>query len=275
MAVEGMSRDGLPGTTQRRVRAVEHAVDVMEYMAAAGRPVGVSEIARGTSLNKATTHHILSTLVARRFARQDPHTLLYQLGWNLYELGSSVARDSDLTRVARPYLDQLALQASTTVLLGILDEDSVLYVDRGEAGSGLQMVANAGRRSPLHATASGKLLLAFADRDVLERVLAQRLEQLTRTTITDPATLRRQLAHIRATGYATCWQEREVGLCSVSVPLHNYTHRVVACLTLAASSARLNSESLDEYLLPLRRTAVQIEGQLGADRDPSEVGEAY
>lgn len=85
--------------------------------------------------------------------------------------------------------------------------------------------------------------------------------------MTDPTELRRQLAHTKNNGYSTCWQEHEVGLCSVSVPLRNYTDAVVGCLTLAAPSARLNNESQEEYLLPLKRTAAQIEHQLGGVDD--------
>jgi DNA-binding IclR family transcriptional regulator len=246
------------------VQAVEHAIDVMECMAAAGRAMGVTDIARETSLSKATVHHLLATLCARRFVTQDPHTTLYRLGWNLYELGSSVVRNVDLSRVARPFLDLLAVETNTTTLLAILDENSVLYLDKGEAPTLLRTVAGAGRRSPLHATASGKVLLAFADPRLVDRIARKGLAQLTPTTVTDPEALRRQLADVRRLGYGVCWQERELGLSSVAVPLRNYTGAVVACLTLAATSAHLDESTLERHLLPLQRTAVQIERHLGA-----------
>lgn len=264
MTVDGNSPVSAGRRGSRRVQAVDHAIDLLDAMARAGRAIGVSELARQTGLSKATVHHLLATLEARRFVMQDPHSSLYRLSWALYELGSTVVRDVELSRVARPFLDRLANQTGESVLLSVLDEDAVLYLDRGEAPSGLRMVANAGRRSPLHATASGKVLLAFAnDPQILERILGSPLPKLTSTTTTDPSTLRSQLAEVRLRGYATCWQEREVGLCSLAVPLRDYTGAVVGSLAVAGPESRLSPRTLTAHLSPLRAVAHDIELHLG------------
>lgn len=258
------SDGGTPPRASRRVQAVEHAIDILEAMAGRGRPIGVSDIARRTGLSKAAVHHLLATLESRRFVIRDPTSSLYSLSWALYELGSNVVRDVDLSRAARPYLDQLAAQTGESALLGILDEDAVLYLDRGEAPEGLRMVANAGRRSPLHATASGKVLLAFAsDAQLFDRILTSPLPKLTRTTITDPDELRHELAQVRNRGFATCWQEREVGLCSVAVPLRDYTGVVVGSLAVAAPVDRLSPQTLHAHLPPLQAARRRIEMHLG------------
>ena len=253
-----------PTPRARRVQAVDHAIDVLEVMGTIGRPMGVSEIARQTRLSKATVHHLLTTLETRRFVMRDADSPLYKLSWALYELGSNVVREVDLSRVARPYLDKLAVQTGESVLLGILDGDSVLYLDRGEAPAGLQMRANAGRRGLLHATASGKVLLAFAnDGTLLDQILNEPLKKLTETTITDPATLRQELAQARQLGYATCWQEREVGLCSVAAPLRDYRGTVVGSLAVAGPAVRLTNRTLQGHLGPLLGAARRIEAHLG------------
>jgi DNA-binding IclR family transcriptional regulator len=170
-----------------------------------------------------------------------------------------------LTRTARPFLDRLASQTGESVLLGILDEDAVLYLDRGEAPQGLRMTANAGRRSPLHSTASGKVLLAFAqDRQLFDRITSGSLAKFTQTTITDPSVLRYELAQVRQQAFATCWQEREVGLCSLAVPLRNYTNRVIGSLAVAGPSTRLNSRTVQEHLRPLQAAGHNIQVRLGA-----------
>lgn len=248
----------------RRVRAVEHSIDVLEVMAASGRAIGVSDIARRTGLSKAAVHHLLVTLESRRFVMREPDSHLYRLGWALYELGTNVVRGVDLSRAARPLLDRLAEQTGESTLLGILDEETVLYLDRGEAPTGLRMTANAGRRGPLHATASGKILLAFAeDPDLFTRVIDGPPQQLTRTTITDASALRREIAQVRQTGYATCWQETEVGLCSLAVALRNYTGAVVGSLAVAGPATRLTTRTLQAHLVPLQAAAHQIEIHLG------------
>lgn len=248
----------------RRVQAVDHAIDVLDAIAQSGRAMGVTDIARHSGLSKATVHHLLATLEARRFVMRDPDSTRYRLSWALYELGTSVVRDIDLSRVARPYLDKLTAQTGESVLLGILDEDSVLYLDRGEAPSGMRMTANAGRRGPLHATASGKILLAFArDAQLFDRIVGAPLPTYTPTTITEPSALRHELAQARQQGFATCWQEREVGLCSLAVPLRNHVGATVGCLTVAGPATRLTTRTLHAHLVPLNAARHHIETHLG------------
>lgn len=250
---------------KRRVQAVDHAVDILECLAASAGAVGVSELARQTDLSKASVYHLLATLEARRLVIREPDSASYRLGWALYEMGARIARGTDVSRVARPFLDRLASATGESVLLGVLDGDSVLYLERGDAPSGFHMVAAAGIRSPLHATASGKLLLAFAGEEEIERYLreAAPLESFTANTLTDPKKLRDQLAEIRENGYATCWQERELGLCSVAVPLRDHTGATVASLTLAGPAGRVTEDSVETHLQPLRDAAVEIDALLG------------
>jgi DNA-binding IclR family transcriptional regulator len=251
----------------RRVKAVDHAIDILDAIAMADRSLGVSEIARSAGLSKATIHHLLATLESRRFVMRDPESTQYRLSWALYELGSRVVRNVNLSRAARPYLDRLAAQTGESTLLGILDENSVLYLDRGEAPGGLRMSADAGRRGPLHATASGKVLLAYAlDGEIVDKEVTEQLGKFTRTTVTNPAALRRELTQVRSRGYATCWQEREVGLCSVAMPLRDFTGKVVGCLALAGPAARMNSRTYHAHLPALRTAAHQIEVHLGGAR---------
>jgi IclR family KDG regulon transcriptional repressor len=249
---------------KRRVQAVDHAIDILECLAGSRGAVGVSELARQTGLSKATVYHLLATLEARRLVIREPDAASYRLGWALYEMGVGVARGTEVSRVARPFLDRLASETGESVLLGILDGDSVLYLERGDAPSGFHMVAAAGIRSPLHSTASGKLLLAYADEEEIDRYVAgDQLESFTPNTITDPAQLRKQLAEIRENGYATCWQERELGLCSVAVPLRDHTRATVASLTLAGPAGRVTEDSVDTHLDPLREAAAEVDALLG------------
>ena len=248
---------------RRRIQAVEHAVDVLDCLAAAGSAMGVSDIARQTQLSKATVYHLLATLEDRRIVMREPHVASYRLGWRLYEMGATLVRSIDVSRTARPFLDRLATETGESALLGIRDEDSVLYLDRGDAPTGFHMVATAGRRSPLHSTASGKLLLAFAEDHIVDHYLARPLEGFTDETLTDPGRLRGQLVEIRGSGFATCWQERELGLCSVAVPLRDHTAATVASLTLAAPAGRLTPDTVNAHLAPLRASAAEIEALLG------------
>ena len=246
------------------MQSVDHAVNVLQALQDSPHGIGLTDVAATVGLSKATVHHLLATLEARRLVARDPETTRYRLSWGLYELGAAVVRSVDLTRTARPYLDRLAERTGESVLLGILDEESVLYLDRGDAPSAFRMVANAGRRSPLHSTASGKVLLAFPPgANLLTSLLAHPLARLTPATIVDPAQLRGQLADIRRRGYGTCWEEREAGLCSVAVPIRDYSGAVIASLAIAGPATRLNPGAVSALLPALQSAGRTIGAHLG------------
>lgn len=259
--------DATPASAEarsRRVKSVDHAVDVLQALGAASSGLSLADVARESGMSKAAVYHLLATLETRRFVARDPETGVYRLDWGLYELGSSVASGTEVTRVARHYLDRLASETSEFVLLGILDEGSVLYLDRGESPSPFRVTANTGRRFPLHATASGKVLLAFcADRALYDRVLREPLPAITSATITNPDLMRRELDRSRRRGFATCWQEGEVGLSSVAMPVHDHRGRTVAALTIVGMSTRLNAGTVRQHLVPLTTAVHAIEERLG------------
>lgn len=236
----------------------------MQILGAAKRGLGIGDIAHRSGMSKTAVYHLLGTLETRHLVARDPDSGAYRLDWALYELGSSVVQSVEVSRIARHYLDLLAAQTDEFVLLGILEGESVLYLDRGEAPSSFRVTANTGRRFPLHATASGKALMAFsADNDLIERTLRGPLPKMTSATITDPELMRRELAQARRRGFATCWQEGEVGLCSIAMPVHDHRSRVVAALTIVGMSVRLNNLTIRQHLSPLRSAVRAIESRLG------------
>lgn len=247
----------------RVVRSVQHAARILRALGSASDALSMSEVARRVHLSKPATYHLLRTLEVEHLVVKDSD-LRYRLSWGMYELGSTVIRSVDLVRVARPHVDQLADAVGEVVLIGILDEGAVLYLDRAASSQATDMLASAGRRTPLHATASGKVLLAFRDDDLLGTVPPGSLTPRTSATVVDADKLRAELNTIRMNGYATCWQEFDVSLSSIAAPLIDYTGATVACLTIAGSSKSVNKRSLPRLLEKLLPAAQAISAGLGA-----------
>lgn len=223
----------------------------------------MSSVARRAKLSKAATYHLLKTLELEKFVARDA-AARYRLSWGVYELGATVIRSIDLTRVARAHVDKLAAAIRDVVLIGIIDEHSVLYVDCVASSGATTMLANAGRRTALHATASGKLLLAHQPDRFIHATIAAGLAQRTPATICDEARLRAELAQIRIHGYATCWQEFDAKLSSVAAPLVDYTGGTIATLAIAGSCERITLAALPRLLEQLLPTAEAISAELGA-----------
>jgi DNA-binding IclR family transcriptional regulator len=254
--------ESTPKTT-RVVNSVQHAARILRILGGAADPMSMSDVARRVNLSKTATYHLLKTLELEKFVAKDSGAR-YRLSWGVYELGSSVIRSIDLTRVARVHVDKLASDIGEVVLIGIVDEGTVLYVDRVASAGATDMLASAGRRTALHATASGKLLLAHQRDGFVQATIEAGLARRTRATICDGDALQAELAQIRANGYATCWQEFDNALSSVAAPLVDYTGFAIAALAIAGSSKRIAPASLPSLLNQLLPTAEAISAELGA-----------
>jgi DNA-binding IclR family transcriptional regulator len=255
-----------PASTERStplVKALEHAIDVLDALGERGE-MGVSELSRHTGLSKAAVFKILATFEARRIVGQDPATSRYHLGWRTYELGAQLLSHHRVGPIAAPFVRELCERTGETVLFGILDEQAVTYIERHESSRAIRMVAAPGRRSALHATASGKVLLAHQPDEVIERVLGGGLRRYTPATLTDPDALRQGLRRVLADGYAFAEMEHEPEISSVSAPVRDYTGGVVAALTLAAPSSRFSAAAMREALPVLLEVAGEIGERLGA-----------
>lgn len=251
------------GEGPRVVQSVARAVGLLKTLAAESRAMTLGELAKAVGLSKTSTFHVLRTLELEGFVSKTADAS-YQLDWGLYELGSSVIRSVDLTRVARVHLDDLAETTGEAVLLSILDGDSVLYLDRGQAVESFSMVANMGRRSPLHTNASGKVLLAYQPEEFIAGFLAKPLAPRTQATLIDPRELGQALAAVRLNGYSTCWEEQELGLCSVAVPVRDYTGGVCAAMAVAGPAQRVNHASEPGLVAMLQAAAARVSQGLGA-----------
>jgi DNA-binding IclR family transcriptional regulator len=246
----------------RTVQSVARASQLLKTLGHFSRPTSLSDLSRRVELSKPATYNLLKTLEVEGLISKDADAR-YQLSWGMYELGTAVVRSIDLTRLARFHLDRVATETGQAVLLGILDDESVLYLDRGLSDSAFSMVANTGRRSPLHSNASGKVLLAAQDPEYVRRILDKDLKRFTSNTITGKSELLAVLEKVSRRGYSTCWEEREIGLSSISVPIRNHTGAVQAAMTIAAPSNRLNSTTLSKFLVPLQKGAAAVSEKMG------------
>ena len=204
--------------------------------------LGLSELSRRTGLAKTTVHRVATELVSvgllARYGRR------YELAPLLFGFGQRVPRARALRLAASPYLEDLAITTRETVVLGVPGDHDVLFVEKffGYRGGGTTVTKVEGR-VPFHCSASGKVLLAFGDPEMLERVTAKPLRPRTAKTITDPQRLRAEVARVREDGYAVERQEVVLGYGAVGAPVL-VNARAVATITVVTPIDRLDVRSL-------------------------------
>ena len=182
------------------------------------RRMTLTELAGRAGIPVPTAHRLVSELVewgALAKASDDR----YVVGRRLWDIGLLAPVQTGLRQLASPYLHDLYGATLATVHLAVRDDLEVLYVDRLAGHASVPVVSQIGSRLPIHATGVGKVLLAHAPPDVQGRVLGAMLARLTPYTITQPGSLRRQLARVVRDDYATTVEEMSLGACSVAVPI--------------------------------------------------------
>jgi DNA-binding IclR family transcriptional regulator len=181
------------------------------------RRLSLSELADRAGLPVPTAHRLVAELVAWGALTRTPAGD-YVVGRRLWDVGLLAPVNTGLRQLASPYLHDLYGATLATVHLAVRDGTHVLYLDRLSGHASVPVVSTIGSRLPMHATGVGKVLLAHAPPAVRAGVLAD-LPRITPYTISQPGTLRRQLARVLKDDYATTVEEMSLGACSVAVPI--------------------------------------------------------
>jgi DNA-binding IclR family transcriptional regulator len=248
------------------IKSVAKVLDILEYLAGAGRPVGASEVARAVGFHVSTTHRMLRTLAARGYVDQHAARRNFVLGPQLHALGSAYAGGAGLVQVARPELEALRDSLGETVHLGVYRNGEVMEV---ASAGGLQPVSvslGAGRRDPAHCTALGKVLLAALEPEALTAILRRPLERRTPRSLVRKSELMKAIEATRNQGYGTDEEELAADMCCIAVPVRDPAHSVIAALSIAMPKSRYRRERLPVWVKALGAAADRIGGRMRPDR---------
>lgn len=239
--------------------------------------LSLTQIASEADLPLSTAHRLVGELVEAGMLSRGPHGKI-QLGLKLWSIAQNTGRQ--LRDTARPFVQDLFSLTGHTSQLAIRDGTSSLYIDRVYGSQRVPRASRVGGRLPLHATAVGKVLLAFSEPWVAEGYLARQLKPLTSRTKTNPSVLRAELEKVRQDGYATTLDEVRTGASSIAVPVY-HTGQLGCAIGLVVPST--SASTMSRHLPVLhgvadrleRATAhIPLETLLGAFRDPGTLEEA-
>jgi IclR family acetate operon transcriptional repressor len=240
--------------TGRPVGSVARALALLEALAEG--PAGVNALARRIGVNPSSASRLLATLEGGGLVERDPGGP-YRLGLHLVALADRVLARLDVRDLARPQLRRLVAETGETATLSVPGGDVAVTVDFVPGESSVVSMARLGRPSVGHATAAGKVLLAYAGFEPGE------LPAYTDRTITDPERLASELAAVRAQGWAEAEGEREPDLNALAVPITGRGAALVAILGVQGPAARLTAARRREVLPRLLAAAAEVGRALG------------
>jgi DNA-binding IclR family transcriptional regulator len=245
----------------RPLSSVDRAIDVLEYIYAAGGECTLTAAAQGLGEHKSAVHRALSTLKARGYVSQDAESGRYSLGPRLFVLGSLVGENMALVKALRPYAQRIRDAYGECVHITLPYPDNggparqLLAAKIAPPGGVLVVSPPVGSLTWCHASASGKCMLAFAEPEALSRYQGRPLPELTAATITDWNALLLQLQAIRQQGYATEDGETETGLSCVAAPCLGRSGHVWGVISISGPTPRIKALPFSEVTAQLRAAA--------------------
>ncbi|HEY7283556.1 MAG TPA: IclR family transcriptional regulator [Actinomycetota bacterium] len=244
------------------LQSVSRALRAIELIGEVGE-LGVTDLGRRLGVHKATASRLAATLAEHGFVERDPDSDRYRLGFRLVALAGAAMAGLDLVRIAHPVVEDLAERTRETVNVGVLSGGEVIYLDQASGARSIVSVSWVGRRTPLHATAAGKVLLAFGETAERDRFLNGELEACTPRTIVDRRELAGQLDTARQRGYAQTFEELEDGLNAVAAPIRGPDRGVVAALSVSGPAFRVRPEDVARLGRLLMDAATAISRRMG------------
>ncbi len=253
------------------IKTVLNSLELLDAFKGEKHELGVSELSKILKLHKNKIFRLLATLEHMGYVEQDVFTENYRLGLKSLELGQSFIRHLRLLSIAKPILKKLVDEVRESAYVGVVRGANVIYLDIVEADQVLKVASRVGNILPVYATAIGKSQIAFESKEVVEKLLPDKVEAFTKNTITDKGKLFRELEKIKKQGYAIDNEELDEGIICVGAPLRDYTSHIIGGISVSAPVIRTSSEKLKNRIIPLTIEASNtISGKLGY-----EIGEQY
>lgn len=230
------------------IRTLDRAFSILEIIALRPDGVGVTAIANELELAKSTISRLLATM--------ESWHVVERTATNHFRVGPALARwvgyqpfTSTLSALARPVLQNIADKVGEAVAICVLEGFQVLYLDHVQSHQDILVRDWTGELLPLHVTSAGKIMLAYASPELVDKFLERPLQAFTEKTIIDPLLFRKELEQVRQIGYAMTNEEFGVDIIGFAVPIFNRQGDVVAALNLYGPKFRLNSAAKEAQII--------------------------
>ena len=218
-------------------------MEVLRLFTPQRREIGVLEAAELLERPKSTVSRFLGAMHAAGFLERGDEGR-YRVSMHVAAIGEMARLATSLQRSARPVLERLTAATGETSNLSLLADGEAVNVDAVESPRPVMHMGSLGRRFPLHASAAGKVLMAWRPGPEVDSWLRSPLPACTAATLTDAGALRAELDRVRAAGIAVNWTELEPDLVAVAAPVRDHRGEVVAALSISAPAPRIPRELL-------------------------------
>jgi IclR family transcriptional regulator, acetate operon repressor len=253
--------------SETSVGTLARGLDVLGLFAQRAPELSQKEISDALGLPMPTVHRLTAVLAERGYLERNASTRRFRLGLEVARLIPPLLSGLRLPEFARDHIARLAMETGETVNLAVLQDSEIVYLLSESGNRLLTSQTPVGLRLPAHCTALGKCLLAqLPDETARGAAGEEPYEKRTSATCSTWPALRRSLHRIRRDGVARSWEEYEIGLASIAVPVAWLDGPGSAAINVSLPTSRATEEFQDELVGRLRATTHRIETGLAAAR---------
>ena len=259
-----MKRTKLPRQTRSAAtETVDLSLRLLEHLVLSREPVGVSDLARAFATTKTKVYRHVQTLIRHGFVRQDEATRRYEAGIKLFTLGERLRERFGIVPVAREDMTRLRDETGLAVTLGALVDGQIVILELLHGHAIVDFGTRPGTILELHASAHGKIALAFGPEGLLERCLAKPRKAWTQHTLVSRAALERAVAEVRKRGWATAANEAIVGVNGLVAPIFDHQGGYAGAIAIAGSVQQVAAAPSASQIAAVRTAASNISRKLG------------
>lgn len=240
------------------IQSLARGIRILELIWQAGRSMGITELAEQLEIDKSSASRLVKTLVQHGYLQHEQTSRRFVPGVRLYQIGWELVNRMPLREKARKHLYRLVEATGECAHTAIYSEGKALMIDDVEAEASLRVVGGVGRMLPMHCTAVGKSLLAFA-----KLPMPALLDSKTPRTISDSASLAAHLSEVVcASGYAYDDEEHEPGVRCLAAPVYNQQGIAVAAIGISGPTIRVTDDRVVALAEFVRRAAAELSAEL-------------
>lgn len=246
----------------------ERVIDILDTLASAPGPCGISEISRHLGIGKNNIFRILSALESKGWVHQDVDTKKYSLTGAMAGVALKALSQLDIQEVSVPYLHELQAVTGETSALSIRVDLERMFIHCVPSNHNVRYIVTVGEHAPLWYGSGGKAILAFMTEEEIEAVLDQFGESgvsvLAGGQKVTTESLREELERIRNQGFAVAAGERRSEVCGISAPIFSHEQKVVGCISVSGPISRFAREKALQHSALILEKARKISSILGA-----------
>ncbi len=245
------------------VKSVTKAFAIIDALDRA-EELSISQLSEMLEMDKTTVHRIINTIKEAGFVNQNPTTKKYSNSMKFYMYGRNVLHKNELGEIARPYIRQIAQITGETVNLGIRVENSVVYIDRAQSETGIQVATTTGKSIPMHCTGMGKAIMAYLESEEIDKIISETdLVAYTHNSAVNREQLLEKLAEVKEKGIAIDHEEFDIGLIAFGAPIFNADGKPFAAISISCPTVRYNKQSAGLFEKLLSDASAIISMKLG------------